>query len=118
MQASTLPFFDLQPATSWCACFSSNVTIVSTWHNHHRQYDLVLYPRYKQPLGDFRTEQSGPEADLASPKMASWVLNNQQLAFDSSPVGHLDGFSSPVLLIHGDSDQEVEYEESIGKIFL
>ncbi len=36
-----------------------------------------------------------------------------QLAYDSSPMAHLDGWRSPVLLIHGDDDRNVPFSESV-----
>ena len=30
-----------------------------------------------------------------------------------SPAGHLDNITGPLLLIHGDQDQEVPYQESL-----
>jgi dipeptidyl aminopeptidase/acylaminoacyl peptidase len=37
----------------------------------------------------------------------------QRLALDSSPMGHVKGWKSPVLLIHGDDDQSVEFRQTI-----
>ena len=34
-------------------------------------------------------------------------------AFDSSPMAHVDGWTSPVLLIHGDDDRNVPFSESV-----
>ena len=34
-------------------------------------------------------------------------------AFDSSPMAHVDGWRSPVLLIHGDDDRNVPFSESV-----
>jgi len=36
-----------------------------------------------------------------------------QLARDSSPIGHVDTWRSPVLLIHGDDDRNVPFSESV-----
>ena len=36
-----------------------------------------------------------------------------QLAFESSPMAFLDGWRSPVLLIHGDDDRNVPFSESV-----
>ena len=36
-----------------------------------------------------------------------------ELAFRSSPMAHLDGWRSPVLLIHGDDDRNVPFSESV-----
>ena len=39
-----------------------------------------------------------------------------RLAFDSSPMADVDGWRSPVLLIHGDDDRNVPFSESIDLI--
>ena len=36
-----------------------------------------------------------------------------RLAFESSPMAHLDGWRSPVLLIHGDDDRNVPFSETV-----
>jgi dipeptidyl aminopeptidase/acylaminoacyl peptidase len=36
-----------------------------------------------------------------------------QLAFDSSPMAHVKGWRSPVLIIHGDDDRNVPFSESV-----
>jgi dipeptidyl aminopeptidase/acylaminoacyl peptidase len=36
-----------------------------------------------------------------------------KLAFDSSPMAHVKGWRSPVLLIHGDDDRNVPFSESV-----
>jgi dipeptidyl aminopeptidase/acylaminoacyl peptidase len=36
-----------------------------------------------------------------------------RLAFDSSPMSSIDGWRSPVLLIHGDDDRNVPFSESV-----
>ena len=36
-----------------------------------------------------------------------------QLAYDSSPMAFLDGWRSPVLLIHGDDDRNVPFSETV-----
>lgn len=36
-----------------------------------------------------------------------------KLAFESSPMAHLDGWRSPVLLIHGDDDRNVPFSETV-----
>ena len=39
-----------------------------------------------------------------------------QLAWDSSPAGHVANLTSPLLLIQGDSDANVNFQESIGLV--
>ncbi|MEZ4417561.1 MAG: prolyl oligopeptidase family serine peptidase [Gemmatimonadota bacterium] len=36
-----------------------------------------------------------------------------RLAYESSPMAHLDGWRSPVLVIHGDDDRNVPFSESV-----
>lgn len=36
-----------------------------------------------------------------------------RLAFESSPLAHMEGWKSPVLLIHGDDDRNVPFSESV-----
>ncbi|HXV61347.1 MAG TPA: prolyl oligopeptidase family serine peptidase [Vicinamibacteria bacterium] len=36
-----------------------------------------------------------------------------RLAFESSPMAHIEGWRSPVLLIHGDDDRNVPFSESV-----
>ena len=38
-----------------------------------------------------------------------------QLAYDSSPIAVMDGWKSPVLLIHGDDDRNVPFSETVQK---
>jgi dipeptidyl aminopeptidase/acylaminoacyl peptidase len=36
-----------------------------------------------------------------------------KLAFDSSPMAHVEGWRSPVLLVHGDDDRNVPFSETV-----
>ena len=52
------------------------------------------------------------------PTFADWYNQNYYpkiaaLAFQSSPEAYLDGWKSPVLLIHGDDDRNVPFSESV-----
>ena len=52
------------------------------------------------------------------PTFASWYNPHYYpkiaaLAYQSSPEAHLDGWESPVLLIHGDDDRNVPFAESV-----
>ncbi len=38
-----------------------------------------------------------------------------KLAYDSSPISSMDGWKSPVLLIHGDDDRNVPFSETVDK---
>jgi len=37
----------------------------------------------------------------------------ERLAFESSPMAWLDGWRSPVLVIHGDDDRNVSFSETV-----
>ena len=39
--------------------------------------------------------------------------DEKRLAFESSPMAWLDGWRSPVLLIHGDDDRNVGFAETV-----
>ncbi|MGY8985203.1 MAG: S9 family peptidase [Sphingomonadales bacterium] len=39
--------------------------------------------------------------------------NEAQLAFESSPKAWLDGWRSPVLMVHGDDDRNVQFKETV-----
>jgi dipeptidyl aminopeptidase/acylaminoacyl peptidase len=39
-----------------------------------------------------------------------------RLAFQSSPMAHLDGWRSPVLVIHGDDDRNVSFSETVALV--
>ena len=43
---------------------------------------------------------------LGNPKEA-------KLAYDSSPLASVDGWRSPVLMIHGDDDRNVNFNETV-----
>lgn len=38
------------------------------------------------------------------------------MAWESSPAGHIENFTSPVLVLHGDSDANVDFQESLGLV--
>ncbi len=40
----------------------------------------------------------------------------ERLAFQSSPMASLDGWRSPVLVIHGDDDRNVSFSETVGLV--
>lgn len=44
-----------------------------------------------------------------------WGLKPEELdtAFKSSPVAHIDGWRSPVLIVHGDDDRAVKFAQSV-----
>lgn len=62
----------------------------------------------------FRALPVGPRSDLAGPRWLDTVLANQLLAWDSSPAAHLHQLRSPLLVIQGDADANVDFQESAG----
>ena len=55
----------------------------------------------------------GPESTDAGPEWLSQAQTAQARARDSSPAGHLDNITGPLLLIQGDADEEVPFQESL-----
>ena len=55
----------------------------------------------------------GPESTLAGPDWLATTQAQQKLARDSSPASHLHNITGPLLLIQGDLDQEVPFQESL-----
>ncbi|MEW4449799.1 prolyl oligopeptidase family serine peptidase [Qipengyuania sp. JC766] len=51
-----------------------------------------------------------PVADTYSPEE---IREIQQLQWDSSPMGSIEDWRSPVLIIHGDDDRNVDYRQSL-----
>ena len=72
-------------------------------------------PALKGTFG-FRTLSVGPGADLAGPAWMEQVKANQQLAWSSSPAGHVFNLTSPLLIIQGDSDANVDFQETTGLV--
>ena len=91
-----------------------------------RVADLFLMDRYEgyprsapfdlePPTGfGFRSNPMGPGSDLAGPEWAGLAQKNQQLAWDSSPAGHILSLTSPLLVIQGDSDANVVFQQTVG----
>ena len=57
---------------------------------------------------------TGPLPHLAGPAWAASVHARLQLAHDSSPAAHASARTAALLLIQGDADEEVAFDESIG----
>ena len=62
----------------------------------------------------FRADPLGPPSDLAGPNWLAITQANQQLSWESSPAGHIHKLTSPLLVIQGDSDANVVFEETVG----
>ncbi|MBL0170589.1 MAG: S9 family peptidase [Gemmatimonadaceae bacterium] len=57
-------------------------------------------------------------ADLAGVHLYGNVIDSTNLAFKSSAVGAIDGWKSPVFLVHGDDDRNVDFAQTIGLVQL
>ena len=62
----------------------------------------------------YRQLPRGPEPWLASPNWESAVKAKGALSWSSSPVSQLANLRSPCLIIHGDLDEDVDFQESVG----
>merc|ERR1712087_13391 len=69
-----------------------------------------------QPIlpGGFRSLGLGPEPAWADPYWSENVRKRQLIAFEASPAAHVENWTSPTLLIQGDADEEVDFQEAIG----
>ncbi|MEP6766924.1 MAG: prolyl oligopeptidase family serine peptidase, partial [Gemmatimonadaceae bacterium] len=56
--------------------------------------------------------------DLAGVHMYGNTLDTANLAFKSSAIGAIDGWKSPVMLIQGDDDRNVDFAQMIGLVQL
>lgn len=56
--------------------------------------------------------------DLAGVHLYGNVIDSTNLAFKSSAVGAIDGWKSPVLLVHGDDDRNVDFAQTVGLVQL
>jgi dipeptidyl aminopeptidase/acylaminoacyl peptidase len=57
-------------------------------------------------------------ADLAGVHLYGNVIDSTNLAFKSSAVGNIDGWKSPVFLVHGDDDRNVDFAQTVGLVQL
>ena len=57
-------------------------------------------------------------ADLAGVHLYGNSLDPEDVAFKSSAVGAIDGWKSPVFLVHGDDDRNVAFEQTVGLVSL
>lgn len=57
-------------------------------------------------------------ADLAGVHLYGNVIDSTNLAFRSSAVGAIDSWKSPVFLVHGDDDRNVDFAQTIGLVQL
>ena len=57
-------------------------------------------------------------ADLAGVHLYGNVIDSTNQAFKSSAVGAIDGWKSPVFLVHGDDDRNVDFAQTVGLVQL
>jgi len=84
------------------------------------RFDLDPQPRF--PAG-YRKLRTGPLPHLAGPAWAAHVATKIATAWEGSPISRVnathprpDGFTAPLLLIQGDADEEVDFEETIATV--
>jgi dipeptidyl-peptidase 4 len=56
--------------------------------------------------------------DYAGVHLYGNTLDTTALSFKSSAVGAMDGWKSPVLLVHGDDDRNVDFAQTVGLVSL
>jgi len=56
--------------------------------------------------------------DLAGVHLWGSSVDPESLSFQSSAIGAIDGWTSPVLLIHGDDDRNVAFQQTTGLVQL
>ena len=62
---------------------------------------------------DWSAWRNYPAISEGDPKQRQARTEALRLAFDSSPMSSIDGWKSPVLLIHGDDDRNVSFSQTV-----
>jgi dipeptidyl aminopeptidase/acylaminoacyl peptidase len=62
---------------------------------------------------DWSAWRAYPAISEGDPKQRQERVEELRLAFDSSPMSSIDGWKSPVLLIHGDDDRNVSFSQTV-----
>lgn len=62
---------------------------------------------------DWSAWRNYPAISEGDPKQREARTEALRLAFDSSPMSSIDGWKSPVLLIHGDDDRNVSFSQTV-----
>ncbi|MEI6740982.1 MAG: prolyl oligopeptidase family serine peptidase [Gemmatimonadaceae bacterium] len=57
-------------------------------------------------------------ADFAGVHLYGPIIDSTNVAFKSSAVGAIDGWKSPVFLVHGDDDRNVDFAQTVGLVQL
>ena len=112
----------LQAIARDSALFAAGVSIAGmfNWISASRYTTDTGNPMYNgevQPAfsnGGWRSLPTGPMPHLATPDWSSTVNAYLSTAFESSPVSSVSKMTSPLLLVQGDADEEVDFEELIG----
>ena len=55
----------------------------------------------------------GPTSTDATPGWPAQSVQNAAVAYASSPASHMGNITGPLMLVHGDLDEEVPYQESL-----
>ena len=64
----------------------------------------------------WRALATGPMPHLATPSWVEQAHDRVKVAYASSPAAYLPQMTSPLLIIQGDADEEVDFQESIGMV--
>jgi dipeptidyl aminopeptidase/acylaminoacyl peptidase len=56
--------------------------------------------------------------DLAGVHLWGSSVDPESVSFKSSAIGAIDGWKSPVLLVHGDDDRNVAFQQTTGLVQL
>ena len=58
----------------------------------------------------------GPASDLVTPAYADMTRQNLRHVYFSSPVAYMHNVTAPILIIHGDLDANVPFQEAMGAV--
>ena len=64
----------------------------------------------------WRSLPTGPLPHLAGPTWAARVHERLQIAFGASPAAAAANMTAPLLLLQGDADEEVAFDEMVGTV--
>ena len=76
-----------------------------------KSYDTDVQPPF---AAVWRALRIGPMPHLAAPDWPARVSARTAAAWESSPASRAEAMRSPLLLIHGDADEEVPFDETVG----
>ena len=76
-----------------------------------KSYDADVQPPF---AAAWRALRTGPMPHLAAPDWPARVSARTAAAWESSPASRVEAMRSPLLLIHGDADEEVPFDETVG----